>query len=316
MFNSNKKFVSRYWLIVFFVLIGICILIFQVSFQEIGITLSALKLWQITILLLIFCLIAGVQVASRKYLLSTLHAACGFRNLIYIHFSTLAAHYSTPAKIGFPLAVYLLNKFENVPYSKGAAMILIELVISTGLCGIIALLYLPTLLKLPIQQSISGVLILLLSVMLVLFCIHVALKNISAENSVKSFFLNISSALKSIRVGQILIYMLFSLALRFLDGISLYFLSIFCAGTLTIWQAIVATSSAFFIGAVSMIPMGLGTRDVSLLLYLQHYNISDSTAIVIITLQRILSTGLSFLLGLVFGSILGIKHLTTEENIT
>jgi uncharacterized protein (TIRG00374 family) len=83
---------------------------------------------------------------------------------------------------------------------------------------------------------------------------------------------------------------------------------------LTFFEALVSTNSAFFLGAVSMVPMGLGTREASMLFYLEFFGIPSSTSIVVITLQRLISTGLAFLIGSLFIGFLGIKNLVQNIN--
>lgn len=280
--------------------------IFRVSFRDMLNTLYELEMWQLLVLLLVFGINSGTQISSRKFLLHVLNAKCGYKNLVYIHFSTLAAHYTTPAKIGFPLAIFLLNKFEKVPYSIGTSMIFIELAIGTGLCAVIAFINFPVSVNVSTAQLLGIISIFAVTGMIIF-------KITGRLVKLQGYLFNIISSLRNLRRRDLFIYVLFAVGLRFLDGINLYLLSIYFSETLTIWQAIVSTSTAFFVGAVSMIPMGLGTRDASLLFYLQHYNMGDSTAIVIITLQRMLSTGLGFLLGIIFGFILGIKNVLHRE---
>jgi len=128
------QWVSRYWLLFFFVIVFFFMAIFQITLRDIWGAISSLKLWQFVLLLFIYLLISLFQIISRKYLLYSLLSPSKFKNLIFIHFSSMAAHYSTPAKIGFPLAVYLLHKFDKVPYATGTTMILIELIVSTTIC--------------------------------------------------------------------------------------------------------------------------------------------------------------------------------------
>ena len=135
-----KKYMQNYWLFLFFIIVFALMALFKISLKEILDTVSHLKVWQLLILLILYGLISTSIILSRKYLLYALSTTVTTRNLIYIHFSSMAAHYSTPAKIGFPLTVYLLKKFEDVPYGTGTAMILIELIVSTGICGFIALI--------------------------------------------------------------------------------------------------------------------------------------------------------------------------------
>ena len=97
--------------------------------------------------------------------------------------------------------------------------------------------------------------------------------------------------------------------LQFLSGINLFLLCLFFSSELSLLQAIVAGSSAFFLGAISMVPMGLGVREASMLFYLYHMGISHEIGLSIVTIQRLLFTGFAFVLGTIFGAILGVKSI-------
>ncbi len=314
MLNELKNNLAKYWLLLFFLLTAAIAFIYQVSFQQILETISALKLWQIGVLLFIFFVNSCIHILSRKYLLNSLESSCGIRNLTLIHFSTLAAHYSTPAKIGFPAAVYLLNKFEDIPYHTSSTMILIEIVMSTLLCALIGLLGLPSILDKSLQLVVASIFVVVIMGGLIYLIMDKILENIKFGIYIKCFFSKVSESFKKLQVQHFVVYLLFLSGLRILGGINLLVLCSFFSTNITLWQAIVTTSTAFFIGAISMIPLGLGTRDITLLMYLQHFNVSNSVALVIIGIQRIMSTGLSFILGLVFGSILGVKNIILLEN--
>jgi uncharacterized membrane protein YbhN (UPF0104 family) len=103
------------------------------------------------------------------------------------------------------------------------------------------------------------------------------------------------------------------IAIQVFSSVNLLLLCRFFSADLSLWQAVTAGSSAFFIGAISMIPMGLGTRDASMLFYLKLLGIAGPTGISIVTIQRLLSTGLSFILGTLFGAVLGLKNMRPQN---
>jgi uncharacterized membrane protein YbhN (UPF0104 family) len=88
----------------------------------------------------------------------------------------------------------------------------------------------------------------------------------------------------------------------------------FFSSDLSLLQAVVAGSTAFFLGALSMIPMGLGVREASVLFYLHYVGIPNEVGLSIVTIQRLLSTGLSFALGMLLGTLLGVKNLSSNSN--
>lgn len=316
MIDSLKKIAVRYWLLVFFTVVALIMVVYQVSFQEMWTTISKLKLWQILVLVALFFMHSVFHIASRKVLLHALNTACGLKNLTYIHFATLAAHYSTPAKIGFPLAVYLLNRFERVPYAIGTAMIIIELTVITGFCALISTIGALTLFMDTVTPIFIGMFGLVLFGVLLLVGIRVMLLKTSPENRLSQYVTKTMDAYQHINRTWFLPYFFVVVSMSILGGVTLWCLSFFYSEEISLWQSVVASSTSFFIGAVSMVPMGLGTRDVSMLMCLQHYGISDGTALSIVTIQRILSTGLGFILGILFGSILGVRNINAVNPVT
>jgi uncharacterized protein (TIRG00374 family) len=283
--------------------------IFRISFGDIWMGISSLKLWQLSLLLSIFLLISLFQIIARKYLLYSLSSSATFKDLVLIHFSSMAAHYSTPAKIGFPLAVFLLNRFDNVPYASGTAMILIELVISTGICGIIALVGSFFYFAGTTKVLILALLCFLILVMATFLLSFYLLKKSRQESRLYRFIENTHRAFIHIGLSNLIILTSMRTLIQLFSGVNLVLLSAFLSAELSLWQAVVAGSTAFFLGALSMVPMGLGVREASMLFCLHHVGIAHEVALSIVTIQRLLFTGSAFVLGTIFGAIAGMKNI-------
>ena len=277
MIKAAKGFITKYWLIIFIIIVGIFVIATNVPVADLFDQLFQLQLWQLLVLLLIFLISVSVHIASRKYILGELDVKCGYKNLSYIYFVSLAAHYSSPAKIGYPLAVYLLNKMENVPYTKGAAMILIELVISTLVCGVFALFTLGIL-----SEGLNWNYETLLYVMVIAVVFVAAGRlfvRLFSGTRLVQLYVEFIDNIRNISFAGVMLYLSIMIIMRFIDGMNLYLLVYFYDTQITIWQATVASSAAFFFGAVSMIPMGIGARDISLLMYLQYFDIDNQSHI-------------------------------------
>jgi len=309
-----KKYIQKYWLFLFFIMLFALMALFKISFKEILDTVSQLKVWQLLVLLLLYGLISTSIILSRKYLLYALSTNVTTRNLIYIHFSSMAAHYSTPAKIGFPLTVYLLKKFEDVPYGTGTAMILIELIVSTGICGFIALIGSFFFFTLDSRVLIYMVLSLFAVLALAYFAAYRMMGKAQKNGRIYQFIKSVIEAFSRISMGNRICYGLIMIFIQVLGSLYLVLLSHFFFAKLSLFQSLVANSTAFFLGAISMIPMGIGVREASMLFYLQHMGIRNDVGLSIVTIQRLLSTGLSFVLGTIFGAGLGLKNAAQTAN--
>jgi len=312
--SNISTLIRRYWLLFFFIIVFVFMAIFKISFHDIWMAISPLELWQLCLLLSIFLLISLFQIISREYLLYSLSSPAKLKNLILIHFSSMAAHYSTPAKIGFPLAVYLLNKFDNVPYSSGTTMILIELIVSTTICGIIAFIGTFFYFTSNTKVLVLSFSYLVIFGLLAFYGMRFFLKRINENSRTYQFIKRVHEAFSRIEVSQLIVYTLLIVLIQLLAGITLVLLSGFLSEGLTLWHAMIANSAAFFLGSISMIPMGLGVREGSMLYYLKHLGMTNEIVISIVTIQRLFSTGLTFVLGMIFGTLLGLRNIDQDAS--
>ena len=312
--KSITQLIHKFWLLFFFGIVLLFMAIFKISPQGIWMAISKLEVGQLLSLLLLYLLISFFLIMARKYLLHALLSPAKLKNLIFIHFSTMAAHYATPAKIGFPLAVYLLKKYDEVPYASGTTMILIELVVSTAVCGVIAFVGSFQYFSGSTASLFLSLFYLFAIILLVFFGTRLFLKKGNIESHAYRFTKNVIQALSQITILRFFGYTLIIAFIQFLGGFVLVLLSHFLCEELSLWQATTANSAAFFLGAISMIPMGLGIREASVLIYLKHVGITDEIGVSIVTVQRLFSTGLSFLLGIVFGAILGLRNIDHDSH--
>jgi uncharacterized protein (TIRG00374 family) len=309
-----KKLIARFWLLVFFLLLFLFVAVFQISFLQIYEAIISLKIWQLIVLVIFYLLISMSNIVSRKYIIYALSHSSSFKNLILIHFASMAAHYSTPAKIGFPLTVYLLKKREDIPYSKGAALVLIELVVNMGICGVFALLGSLFYFREYVENIINVLLILAGMGLFVLFLLNYYVKKQKKSNKVVNIMRQILEAFSTITFGKALVYGFIIGSTQIFSSASLVVLCDFFSIEISIWQAVTASTAAFFLGAVTMIPMGLGIREASMILFLNRFGVDNVTSLSIVTIQRLLSTGLSFILGSFVGAFLGIQNAHIQKD--
>lgn len=311
--SKVKSLITRFWLLIFFILMYGFIWFFQISLADIWKTVTSLSFWQIGLLLGVYFLFSFFTILARQFLLYSLKSRCHFRNLLYIHFSSMAAHYTTPAKIGFPLAVFLLNRFENVPPSKGTAMILIELSVNMAISGGFALLGSLFFLA-DYQGSILKAILILMGIALVLMFVFWQVNHRSKSLKGLNFVRNVVESFKGISIWNVFGYVFIAVMLQVFGVLNLLLLTHFFADGISIFKAVAVSSTAFFLGAASMIPMGLGVREGTVIFFLKHLGIAENLGISIVTIQRLLSTGLTLIMGSIFGSILGIRNIISEQS--
>jgi uncharacterized protein (TIRG00374 family) len=308
-----KQWVGKYWLIFFFIIVFIFMTIFKISFKDIWRTVSSIKLWQFGLLFSVFLLASSSLIISRKYLLHSLSHPSRFKNLLLIHFSSRAAHYSTPAKLGFPFTVYLLKKFENIPYTTGTVMILIEIAVNIGICGLIAFFGSYFYLSEKTNAILPLLLLLAIGVLTLYAAIHV-LKKIAGNSRLSQLVKNVHESFQHLDKRNSLLYILIVAFIQVLSSINLLLLAHFFSARLSLWQAVIAQSAAYFLGALSMVPMGLGVREASVLFFLYQVGIPKEVGLSIVTMQRLISTGLNFALGIIFGAMIGVKNIRLDSD--
>jgi uncharacterized protein (TIRG00374 family) len=314
-FFMESKFsilIKKYWLLFFFVIVFFFMAIFKISLRDMWMALSSLRLWQFGLLLFVYLLISLFLILTRKFLLYSLLSPSKFRNLVFIHFSSMTAHYSTPAKLGFPFTVYLLKRLEEIPYSTGTAVVIIELIVSTGICGVIAVFgsyfY--------FDHETNSILPLFLLFVTCALAVHTAgfiLRKKALNSRLYRFIKKGYEPFKRLNKQNSSLYIITRFSIQILSGINLVLLAHFFSADLSLWQAVTAGSTAFFLGALSMVPMGLGVREASVLFYLHHVGIPNEVGLSIVTIQRLLSTGLSFALGTILGAILGLRNINANS---
>lgn len=304
---------KKYWLLFFFVIMFLFMAVFKISPHDLLTALSSLTISEILILITLYFLISLAFILQRKYLLKVLNFRTSFKNLVLIHFSSMAAHYSTPAKIGFPLSVYLLKKLENIPYPIGTSVIILELTVSTGLCGLLALLGALQFFTNQVYMLAVSLTACILISLILFFLVRWYFYKFGVKNRITDFIYKIYEALTKISFPKMLLYFFMTLLIQILSSLTLALLAGFMGAEVSLWQAIIVNTTAFFIGSISMVPMGLGVREASIFFYLRSMGVADGLIIPIAAIQRMLSTGLSFLLGMVFGAVLGIKTINDNK---
>ena len=305
--------IKRYFFLIFILIFFALIYFTNIDLKNVWEAVSTIEIWQVFVLIGGFFSVSGLYILNRKFLLRALGFQSRSRNLALIHFCSMAAHYSTPVKIGFPMAVYLLKRSENIPYASGTTLILLELSFSTGLCGLISIIGAIQYFSHTATRLFVAVLFCVSLIILFILLARIIIHKGNAESRWINFLRDIVRACRALSLIDISKYVLLVFLAQVTGGIILVVLVWFLQSDLPIWQAIVANSISYFLGAVSLIPMGLGVSDASLLFFLVHFGVPKEIGITGITIQRMLFLGLSYLLGMVAGSYLGLKDMKLED---
>ena len=307
--GAVREAVRRYFFLLFLAVMAGLAVLAGVRPGEIWDAVSRLRLWQLGLLVGGYLLIACVSIGNRWALLASLGHRIRFGLLSLIHFTSMAAHYSTPAKIGFPLTVYLLQRTAAVPYAVGTTLVLAELLAGTGICGMIAVVGAIQFFGDSAPRILFGALVFAVAAVAGLAAMRFWLRRSAAGGRLRSFVRDVDATLRQVAPGAALRYSVVMLAAQAMSGLLLVAMLLFLSARISIWQAVVANSTAFFLGAVSMVPMGLGVNELTMHFCLKAFGVPAEVAVTAIAMQRLLTTGLTYVFGLLAGGLLGIRDV-------
>jgi uncharacterized protein (TIRG00374 family) len=84
-------------------------------------------------------------------------------------------------------------------------------------------------------------------------------------------------------------------------------------GSMNVVELVGISAAAFTLGSLSLLPMGLGVRDATLVALFVQAGADRDVAIAVAALDRLLSTGVPLLLGLLSAQILGLSAIAGRK---
>ena len=301
-----------YWLLI------ICIVALTVYYVTESLDLSVLTnltAGNIIILLFLSILPLFVFVYALKILLKGLGYKSSLKSLYLIATSSLAANYTTPVKIGIPLRVYLYKKILGIPLSRGTASLAIEIFLETLLPALISILAIATLFKeYSVKIPLVGMFLLFVIFYTAIFLEPLKLKKVTSKlpfhnklDRLLEFGIHFQEGVRLMDKNVIVPFSLLLLVMYAIGALRLYVILFIFGFEMNPLHLLYVNMISFTIGSISMVPLGLGTRDASIVLLLLELGVPNEVAIPAALIQRVLGTGLNFVLGAVSASALGIK---------
>ena len=267
---------------------------------------------QIIFLCILTILPFFIYALTLRVLLEILGIRKSFEKVYLILTASFAANYTIPLKIGIPLRVYLYKKILGVPIVVGATSMILEILLWLIIPVSITLIALLTIF--PVGEFIILPILILILMILVIFSLFHLDKFLAIIPFGKKFMGKICTEdifdnLKRFKKRHVIVISSAFLSLHIISAIRLFLLFGIYGVNGDILQALIIQSISLVIGTLSLVPMGLGTKDVSLLVLMENLGITTETAISIVLLERILTTGVGFLLGMISISILSLEKL-------
>jgi uncharacterized protein (TIRG00374 family) len=226
-----------------------------------------------------------------------------------------AASYLGNLQLSVPLRVYMLHRLQGVPLGLGAGAAGVEALLWIAMMGLIV--------ALPVSQ-IWGGMAWIPSALALAGCVVGALMLWAAPLvgtripdrlgripllRMKSMVVELGQGIRTIRSGNLAAAALCFSFNYAIDAMSLYALLTALGHEINPLHLLYVIVLAYLAGTLSMIPMGLGTRDISFIVLLTQLGPTLETATAAAVVQRLLRSVIPLIMSLVSLNVLGIRHL-------
>jgi uncharacterized membrane protein YbhN (UPF0104 family)/SAM-dependent methyltransferase len=266
-------------------------------------------------------LITGILVACSVAIAYCLLAGAGISRSVgqlYLAVTaSTAANYSTPLKAGIPLRVYLYKRLLGISPATGSALLGLEIILATLVPAAISLFAL--LLFLPEGgPAVAGALTVMVSGAAAALAfirsrfydraiVRLPLPGIARRALAPSG--DIVVALRDVPLGSLGAAAGIFAAMFVLVGVRSFCAFQLFGGSMSVVELVGISAAAFTLGSLSLLPMGLGVRDATLVALFAQAGADRDVAIAVAALDRLLSTGVPLLLGILSAQILGLRAI-------
>jgi uncharacterized protein (TIRG00374 family) len=246
-------------------------------------------IWYFMILMIYYILssmITPIFIGDKRFVMS-----------FWLHRLSLVSSYITPVKVGLPLKIYFFKKYLSVPISKTSSSILLETsvsVVSMLLMGLMLGGYKYVIFN---YNMIKYILLMILAAV-ILFLIF---KNSRLFVRFRNFLKSICSVLKASFMDRKKFILIISILilLIFLSVARMQAIVLSLAGHFSFVKMARAVLISSFVAAISMIPGGVGVREVTLIYFLVQEGLPKEEALLVSLFDRVIVTIGGFVLGIV-----------------
>ncbi len=276
----------------------------------------------VTLIAVLTVLVTLGAVAVPYFILAGTDWNRSLRQLYLVVTASLAANYSTPVKAGIPLRVYLYKRFMGIGPATGSALVALELLLGFVVPALIAVFVL--LLVMP-EAGLTVPMLVAAGAGAALAAIAFV-RSTSYDRAVARFSLpgiarrvlapggDIVTAVRSVPLSSLGAAAGIYAAMFVLVGVRSFYAFQLFAGSMNMTELIGISAVAFVAGSVSLLPMGIGVRDATLVALFVQAGADRDIAIAVAALDRLLSTGIPFLLGVLSAQILGLRAILKVED--
>ena len=250
--------------------------------------------------------------------------AFSITKLYHVIMAALSLAYSIPINIGVPIRIFLFKQLLQIGYSVSIGIVLFDLILSYAITGGIALIGIQVLF--PTHQSI--ILSFSIIVVLMLLITIYSVRNINIENEKSSglfalpkkyahwIFLKLRPAFAQLNLKTIAINSVLFVAGIILASLRLESILLGMGEDLQLLKVAFIACIAYALGMISMIPLGFGVREITMIILLEQSGIDVDVAATSALIERLMTTGLGFCLGLFSIYHMGLRKILTQQSKT
>jgi uncharacterized membrane protein YbhN (UPF0104 family) len=244
------------------------------------------------------------------------------RQLYLVVTASLAANYSTPVKAGIPLRLYLYKRFMGIGFTRGSALVGLEVLLGLLVPAVISLFVLALVLPeagpaVPVFVAIgaSGAVAAIAFVRSGSYdraIVRLPLPKIARRVLAPGG--DIVAAVRGVPLSSLGAATSIYAAMFVLVGVRFFFAFRLFGGSMSVTELVGISAVAFVLGSVSLLPMGIGVRDATLVALFLQVGADRDVAIAVAGLDRLLSTGVPLLLGVLSAQILGLRAILQAKD--
>ncbi|NOX62622.1 MAG: flippase-like domain-containing protein [Chloroflexi bacterium] len=249
------------------------------------------------------------SVLGTQMILKGLGYAPSYRDLYLTVTASLPASHSTPAKIGLPVRLALFKQYLGIPTTVAVANITLETFLGLGVVGFIvlagAVLAFDDVVGFLVSDvNYFGVLALFTISFLAAFALFVVGRHFVFVRRFLERTIASAKTVKPFYVFAYVILLLIRIALRAFVTYAVVTRLGYMVAPLAI---LYVQSISGLLGVISVLPLGLGAKDLSLITLLVAIGVPFDIAIFATSIERVLWTGAPFALGVLSVNRLGLK---------
>lgn len=265
----------------------------------------------------LFLLYQAAAVAAHSILLRTMGHPVSIPQLTVILFASYASNLAGLAKVGVPVRIYLLRQMSRVPVAIGTSASAVLYFVELAITIIIALVGFSYFVPETTARNTAWLVILILLVVALAAFFHLRrpretrLKG--AGRRIADFLVQVQDGMRKTTVATFAGLVSLALGKRVTLAVTSYIILKELGTYLPLKGLIFLQSSAILVGFISMVPFGLGTRDVTTFLLYERLGMRPEVSAAMTAIERTIWTLVPFCFGVISAALIGASRRFSSQ---